>query len=65
MDLKVRMMVSFSHPQVEPARALRMLSFFLALLMGFWIWGPKQNMVSKVTPSSLGVLSSLTRFSCT
>ena len=65
MHLKVIMMVSWSQPHVDPARALRMFSFFLALVMVFWICGPKQNIVLKVTPSSFGVLSSLTRCSWT
>ena len=63
MDLKVIMMVSLLQPHVDLARALRMFNFFLASVMVFWICGPKQNMVSKVTPSRFGVSSCLTRCS--
>ena len=56
-------MISFSHPQLEPASDFKIFSFFFALVTVFLMWGLKQNIVSNVTPSSFGVLSNLIDFS--
>ena len=63
MDLYVIRSVSLSHPHVDPARDFMIFNFFLALVIVCFMCGPKQNMVSKVTPRSLGFLSSLICFS--
>ena len=54
-------MVSLSLPQSEPARDLRRLTLGLVLFTCSFMWCEKERDVSKITPRSLGVLSSLTR----
>ena len=48
---------------MDPARDFMIFNFFLALAIVCFMCGPKQNMVSKVTPRSLGYLSNLICFS--
>ena len=56
--LYVMVRVSLSHPHSVPASAFRMLLRCCTRAAVCRVWGPKQNMVSNVTPRSFGVLLS-------